>query len=560
MKKTLSILLGLLLCFSMVACKRDFGHTEKIDPKRTQLYVFNYDGGVGTEWLYDIKARFEAEYKDECFEPGTDKKGVQIMIEANKNSFNADSTIQSNPNQVFFTENVPYNELVSQNLLLEISDIVTDNSTGTSLESRMTEDQQKNLTALKGKYYALPHYDGYRGLAYDVDLFEDKGLYFAAEKENGNNGFIISKTDKRSAGPDGKFDTRDDGLPSTLEEFFELCEYMASTMSITPLIFTGMYKEYTNYIIEAVFANYSGAEAVKLDYTFDSEGKEVEIITGFNELGGDDLFGATPIVEKVVITPKNGYLLKQQVGKYYGLATLKKILSDSRYFSKTNDTVSHLDAQEAFIYSKLENKPIGMLVDGSYWVNEASGAFERSIEDYGKRAENRTFGWMPLPGVVSGEVTEENASKNAAKDMVRSYAYINGNIAGDENKVKLAKLFLSYCYKLENLQKFTEITGSPRGLSYELTSENKKNMSDYELSIWDMHESFEMVRQLSTSKLFMDNERDLLNNLWTSTVNNMPYSLPYNALKGSTSAMDYFNGMRISKTEWENNYKGWFNA
>ena len=59
MKKTLSILLGLLLCFSMVACKRDFGHTEKIDPKRTQLYVFNYDGGVGTEWLYDIKARFE---------------------------------------------------------------------------------------------------------------------------------------------------------------------------------------------------------------------------------------------------------------------------------------------------------------------------------------------------------------------------------------------------------------------------------------------------------------------------------------------------------------------
>lgn len=559
MKKVLSILFGLVLCFSMVACNRNFGLTEKIDKNRTQLYVFNYDAAYGSEWIYEIKERFEEEYKDYRFEPGTSKVGVQIMIEANKLSFNSDAaTVKNSANEVFFTENVAYNDLVSQNALLNITDIVQDASSGTSLESRMTEDQKSSLTALKGKYYALPHYDGYRGVSYDIDLFEEKGLYFAAEKENGNNGFIILKTDKRSAGPDGKFGTDDDGLPSTMEEFFMLCDYMIG-MNITPIVFTGMYSEYTNYIIESTFGSYSGADALKLDYTYDSKGEEVEIITGFEELK-NDFFGAKPIIDKVVITPENGYLLRQQVGKYYGLAMLSKLLSDSRYYygMSTNQTFSHLDAQEAFIYSKLENSPIAMIVDGSCWMQEAQGAFERSVEDFGSRAENRNFGWMPLPGVVSGEVTEENASKNAARDTVRSYAYINANIANDENKVYLAKLFLSYCYKLENLQKFTEITGSPRGLSYTITDSNKEKMDPYYLDIWEMHENYEMVRPLSTSELFINNERDILNALWESTVSNQPYSKPYTALKDSVNARDYFNGMKIKKADWEKDYSRWF--
>ena len=211
MKKTLCVILGLLMSLSVAACGKGPGLTEAIDPNRTQLYVFNYDGGVGTEWLYEIKERFEAEYKDTCFEPGTNKMGVQIMIEANKLSFYNDEKIKSSPNEVFFTENVGYTDMVSQGLLLDITDLVTADENGVSLEDRMTDKQKEALIALKGKYYALPHYDGYRGVSYDIDLFEEKGLYFADEKDNGNNGFIISSSDKRSAGPDGKYGTNDDG-------------------------------------------------------------------------------------------------------------------------------------------------------------------------------------------------------------------------------------------------------------------------------------------------------------------------------------------------------------
>ena len=558
MKKTLCVILGLLMSLSVAACGKGPGLTEAIDPNRTQLYVFNYDGGVGTEWLYEIKDRFEAEYKDTCFEPGTNKMGVQIMIEANKLSFYNDEKIKSSPNEVFFTENVGYTDMVSQGLLLDITDLVTADENGVSLEDRMTDKQKEALIALKGKYYALPHYDGYRGVSYDIDLFEEKGLYFADEKDNGNNGFIISSSDKRSAGPDGKYGTNDDGLPSTMAEFFRLFDYMLSS-NVTPFVYTGMYPEYTSYVVEWIYSNYAGADVASLDYTFDSGDMEVEIITGFEELK-NNMFGAEPITEKVKIAPENGYLMKQQTGKYYGLAFLNKMVSDSRYYYSlsTNQTFSHLDAQEAFIYSKLENKPIAMLIDGSYWVNEAQGAFRRSIEDYGTRAENRNFGWMPLPTTVDGEVSSEQTGKNAAKDTVRSYAYINGNIADDENKVKLAKLFLSYCYKLENLQKFTEVTGCARGLNYELTEENKSQMSTFALSVWDMRQTTEMVRPISSSEIFMNNEKEFYNSPWESVVSNQPYVNPVTAFRNSISAMDYFNGMKIYKRDWEEDYSRWF--
>ena len=558
MKKTLCVILGLLMCLSVTACGKRPGLTEAIDPNRTQLYVFNYEGGVGSDWLYDMKEKFEEEYKDICFEPGTSKKGVQIMIEANKLSFNADEKIKSSSNEVFFTENVGYNDMVSQDLLLDITDLVTSTEDGASLESRMTDQQKESLTALKGKYYALPHYDGFRGVSYDIDLFEEKGFYFADEKENGNNGFVISASEKRSAGPDGKYDTGDDGLPATMEEFFKLFDYMLSS-NVTPFVFTGMYPEYTSYVAEWIYSNYAGADVASLDYSFDSGDMEVEIITNFEELK-NNMFGAEPIIEKVKIKPENGYLMKQQVGKYYGLAFLCKMLSDSRYYYSlsTNQTFSHLDAQEAFIYSKLENKPIAMIIDGSYWVNEAKGAFQRSIEDYGTRAENRNFGWMPLPVTVSGEVSEETAQKNAAKDTVRSYAYINGNIKDDENKVKLAKLFLGYCYKLENLQRFTELTGCARGLNYELTEENKSQMSTFALSVWEMKQTTEMVRPLSTSQLFLNNEREFYLSPWESVVSGQSYVNPITAFRSSISAMDYFNGMKIYQRDWEKDYSRWF--
>ena len=52
--------------------------SEEVDPNRTQLYVQNFKGGYGVDWLYAVKKRFEEYYKDTEFTEG--KTGVQIMI------------------------------------------------------------------------------------------------------------------------------------------------------------------------------------------------------------------------------------------------------------------------------------------------------------------------------------------------------------------------------------------------------------------------------------------------------------------------------------------------
>ena len=55
------------------------GITEEVDYSRTQLYVSNFNGGYGDEWLYKLKTRFEEFYKETIFEEG--KKGVQVLID-----------------------------------------------------------------------------------------------------------------------------------------------------------------------------------------------------------------------------------------------------------------------------------------------------------------------------------------------------------------------------------------------------------------------------------------------------------------------------------------------
>ena len=42
----------------------DKNGAEEIDSKRTQLYISNFDGGIGTQWLDNIEKLFEEEYKD----------------------------------------------------------------------------------------------------------------------------------------------------------------------------------------------------------------------------------------------------------------------------------------------------------------------------------------------------------------------------------------------------------------------------------------------------------------------------------------------------------------
>ena len=61
MKKIFVMFLVFALSITMFGCHRE-NDTPKVNKDQTQLYVFNYDGGVGQEWLESAIEKFEEIY------------------------------------------------------------------------------------------------------------------------------------------------------------------------------------------------------------------------------------------------------------------------------------------------------------------------------------------------------------------------------------------------------------------------------------------------------------------------------------------------------------------
>lgn len=178
---------------------------------------------------------------------------------------------------------------------------------------------------------------------------------------------------------------------------------------------------------------------------------------------------------------------------------------------------------------------------------------ERAVNDYGERAENRRFGWMPLPG-LSG------ATKPTLGDQADSFAVINANIADDEVLKKLAGEFLAYCYTDEMLQQFTLITGSAKAVSYEL-GDKKSQLNSFESSLWDLRQSADVVFPVSSNPIYMYNQSkfswNIGANFWSTTAGG-GYRQPVTALKREMTAQEYFEGMYVDENSWSSQYGQYF--
>lgn len=550
-KKVMVLLLSTIVCGGMFAGCGNPG--EKTDETKTQLYVGNFDAGFGNQWLYDIAEKFEAEYAGASYEAG--KTGVQIFVDPQTSyaGTTLKDSIAKNKNDVFFTEQVYYDEMVKNNLLLDISDVVKGEAkTGEgTLESKLPT-YQKDILETDGKYYALPHYQIFSGLVYDMDLFENELLYFSDTVASGQRKFVTSKTEKRSPGPNGIYENNggDDGFPQTFDEFKRLIKYMAEEKQITPFIWAGVNsKSYLHKMASSIASAYNGEVGQYSQAIFDSQGQELEVVTDFN--------GDTPIIEKKSFTQADGYYSKQLAGTYYALDLIEYVLDGEYYTDSSAGSSTQIQAQEEYIYSYLEGEPIGFLLEGGYWEGEAAAAIERSIQDFGEAEEgelvnaaNRNFGMFPFPSAEGVTAT--------MTDTAGAYAFINANIKDEAHTVKLAKDFLKYCYTNQAQGEFFAETGAPRSMNFNLDTGVYNTLTTYQKSLWEQREANGWTAIYSSNSVFLKSmsKFSLMPNtsFWESTINDQPYKTMYSAIgEDGVSAKDYFKGLWV-QSDWASKY------
>lgn len=531
-----------------------------IDNKKTTLFVSNFNGAYGDSWLKAAASRYEELHANDSYEAG--KKGVQIYIDNGKEDAKTlIAGINGSRDDVFFTEWLYYYDVVNSGKVMDLTDIVTEQLTdygeSVSIEDKLTSEQ-KNYYSIDGHYYALPHYQAFSGITYDVELFEDELLYFAYDKDNGNDGFITSSEDKRAYGPDGKTGviggvdySSDDGLPATYDDFFKLCAKMREK-GITPLLWTGSYPIYYQWFSTALYADYEGLENMMLNYTFD--GTADDIVTSFDTDGN-------PILSSKEIKPSTGYELAKQAGRYYSLKFTEGIVNGNYTDARCFGTLEFIEAQKVYINGGYGgNQRIGMFIESNYWENEVSDAngFATMVKQYGQKAGRlqRKFSMMPFPKATEEQVGE----KNTLVDFLMSGAFIKKDIA--DYKKELALDFLQYLYTDESLNEWTAITGTPKSVKYDLTEETESQISYFSKSVFALRNASDVVYPYSNSALYKNNASSFsIESFWNASVSNTPYSYPQTAIKKyRVSARDYFNGIAAvnNQNAWNNSYSKYF--
>ena len=528
LKKFVALFCALTTCLPFVACgdKGAGGATseQKIDKTKAQLYVSNFDGGVGHNWLDAHIKRFEQDYAETEFIPGT--KGVQVWVTNHKSGMvSIGSKLKNAKEDVYFLEKVNYHDAIAQGYFLDITDLVTEpmtefGETGT-IEDKLY-DSQKEYYKTNGKYYGLPHAQSPTLLTYDEDLFNRNGFFFGEDGELGKK----STDSGLSKGVDNVAGTYDDGLPATYDQFFKLCTAM-TRRGIAPIIWSGMYEWYTTRFAKQLRADFDGDEAMT---AYDFDGVMTHIVDTIDENG--NITYKAP----VTITKENGYEAFHSASYYYSFKFLEEIYKKGYYSDKSfNENVSHSDAQTYFLLSSFTSEQdIGMLVEGLYWVNEAKPSFDKMSSYQGSSLQERNLKVMPLPKATAEQVGE----KTTIVDSLNQLAFISAYVS--EEKKELAKTFLQYCTTQASLEEFLVQTGLTRNFKVNYDG-IYDTLCPYSQSVVDMLGASNYIMPASNSVVFQKNYDAFYGSYEMGTTQ---YAEPINAIAAKKSAYTFFNEFR----------------
>ncbi len=272
--------LTLLMCFVLLMTSAMAVGCPQPGPgpngEKTVIRVFHSNGGTGTQWLRNLEKRFEEDFADK--EYATGKKGVDVKVSEDLGD-NVDN-IASDATDVFFLKRKSAVSLAIKGEVLDLTEWISEDSDVRNGEPISILDKMDEASIKKQSYgsgiYAIPTEFYLEGVSYDVEMFDNECLYIAAAGdtaystpytaeeyveslgEDATVRFINYDTAPKSLGPDGKPNTSDDGLPSSVSEWLVLCHYMKNVCGIAPMSVSGKYNPVYPARITNVYAVANG--------------------------------------------------------------------------------------------------------------------------------------------------------------------------------------------------------------------------------------------------------------------------------------------------------------
>lgn len=560
--KTKFLALGLAAVLSVgVAAGCGNGNIGKDEDtsKITQISFRQWGGTASsTDWLQQAADRFAAEKANEPYESG--KKGVKVEISTNKDS---DYTSSIPDYDILMDENsANIYDMQTRGYLADIDDIVK------GLQSKIEPQLLPKLKGADGKYYGLPHYSYDVSISYNVDLFKSENLYIAAPGEesvvnykssllpgsSAGVNFVFNENTKKSCGPNGIPNDYDDGLPSSLEEFIVLCDYIKNKKQINPFAISDITggANYAFMLIESLWAGMVGTDAMKAT-TCNFTDAEVEVVKE-GALSYDGTLLNTgikmPQTETVVLSDDNGYRMYDMSARYYALSFLE--LAKNKGWFK-NQQMTNTKAQEFFVlgnYNANDNDRCAMLVDSTFWYGESvsGGTLTKYKSLSGGKEANVSM--MPMPVQLTGQVTEGNGKKPTVIDTSAT-VFVNKRVEKNEGLFRAVKEFIEFLYSDAELKAFTETSKLTMNLKYDY---DKSSLGNFYAGVLEIEKAAGDKVYAASDNIKYSKNRSSFSLIWGGKLNYFGsyHNGSYAALMGGETAASIFTQTRRAKVaDWE---------
>lgn len=560
--KTKFLALGLAAVLSVgVAAGCGNGNIGKDEDssKITQISFRQWGGTASsTDWLQQAADRFAAEKANEPYESG--KKGVKVEISTNKDS---DYTSSIPDYDILMDENeANIYDMQTRGYLADIDDLVK------GLQSKIEPQLLPKFKGADGRYYGLPHYSYDVSISYNVDLFKTENLYIAAPGEesvvnykssllpasSAGVNFVFNENTKKSCGPNGIPNDYDDGLPSSLEEFIVLCDYIKNKKQINPFSISDITggANYAFMLIESLWAGMVGTDAMKAT-TCNFTDAEVEVVKE-GALSYDGTLLNTgikmPQTETVVLSDDNGYRMYDMSARYYALSFLE--LAKNKGWFK-NQQMTNTKAQEFFVlgnYNANDNDRCAMLVDSTFWYGEAvsGGTLTKYKSLSGGKEANVSM--MPMPVQLTGQVTEGNGKKPTVIDTSAT-VFVNKRVEKNEGLFRAVKEFIEFLYSDAELKAFTETSKLTMNLKYDY---DKSSLGNFYAGVLEIEKAAGDKVYAASDNIKFSKNRSSFSLIWGGKLNYFGsyHNGSYAALMGGETAASIFTQTRRAKVaDWE---------